>query len=105
MRCSKRSWLTFKTTLTNLQEPKFCRADVLKVFIAPEFFWRGKDGAYVFYNESDPSSSQTRLDRYFSEADISDDCTEICHILKGLEELVADPKYKDFTVETSNEGY
>lgn len=56
-------------------------SDVLKIFLAPEFFWRGKDGAY---DVSDPFESQ------------DDECEEICHILQGLEELVADPKYKDW---------
>jgi hypothetical protein len=68
----------------------------LKIFIAPEFFWRGKDGAYVFYNSSAPSESQTKHDSYFTQAELDDDCAEICHILEGLERLVAQPQYKDW---------
>jgi hypothetical protein len=53
--------------------------NVLKVFIAPEFFWRGISGAYVFADD---------------EGD--DDCGPICVLLQSLEQLVADAKYKDW---------
>jgi hypothetical protein len=70
--------------------------ETLKVFIAPEFFWRGKDGAYVFYDSSANSESQAKHDSYFTQEELDDDCGEICHILKGLEQLVAQPQYKDW---------
>ncbi|CAB9497224.1 expressed unknown protein [Seminavis robusta] len=68
----------------------------LKIFIAPEFFWRGKDGAYFFYNESAPTKSQAEHDEYFTQEELDDDCAEVCLILKGLEALVAQPQYKDW---------
>jgi hypothetical protein len=49
---------------------------VLKVFIAPEFFWRGRDGAYVV-----------------DKAEVSS-CGPVCQILAGLEEIAADPRFK-----------
>jgi hypothetical protein len=56
-------------------------ADVLKVFIAPEFFWRGIRGAYVMEEEdaSDPTT-----------------CGPICKVLKGLEAIVADERYENW---------
>jgi hypothetical protein len=59
---------------------------VLKVFIAPEFFWRGQDGAY-FFDESE------------SESDLPDDsssCGEVCQVLSGLENLTANSSYQDW---------
>lgn len=55
--------------------------DVLKVFIAPEFFWRGIRGAYVMEEEdaSDPTT-----------------CGPICKVLKGLETIVADERYENW---------
>ncbi|GAX13226.1 hypothetical protein FisN_17Hh159 [Fistulifera solaris] len=54
----------------------------LKIFIAPEFFWRGVNGAYTFaYDENDDS---------FNE------CGAICEILKGLEEIVAQQKFENW---------
>jgi hypothetical protein len=53
----------------------------------------------VFYDESRPSTEQQkRHDKYFNDeyGKDNEDCTEICHILKGLEKLVADPKYEDW---------
>jgi hypothetical protein len=57
------------------------------------------DGAYVFFNESAPADSdKKRHDKYFEDQYGKEDekCTEVCHILKGLEYLVADPKYEDW---------
>jgi len=51
----------------------------LKIFIAPEFFWRGVLGAYVFADDQG-----------------DDDCGPICVLLRDLEALVADAKYKDW---------
>lgn len=53
--------------------------DTLKIFIAPESFWRGVHGAYLFADD---------------EGD--DDCGPICVLLRAMEELVADAKYKDW---------
>jgi hypothetical protein len=58
---------------------------VLKVFIAPEFFWRGQDGAYFFDDENDK--------------DLPDDssvCGEVCQVLSGLEDLTANSSYQDW---------
>lgn len=54
----------------------------LKVFIAPEFFWRGLPGAYSFH--------------HFDELNF-DDCLEpVCALLKGLEELTEDKRFEDW---------
>lgn len=70
--------------------------EILKVFVAPEFFWRGKDGAYVFYDDLNTTASTAEHDKYFTDEELEDDCTEVCQILKGLEDMVANPKYKDW---------
>lgn len=54
--------------------------DTLKIFIAPEFFFRGKNGAYVFDDENESENS----------------CSEVCQIMRGLERIVAQAKYKDW---------
>jgi hypothetical protein len=73
---------------------------VLKIFVAPEFFWRGKDGAYVFWNASDVGSdAYNKREQLWIDADGDDydpDCQEVCHVLRGLEALVANEKYKDW---------
>jgi hypothetical protein len=61
----------------------------LKVFIAPEFFWRGKNGAYLFANE-------TLQEKLRAQGDPSAECRAVCQILRGLENLVADAKYADW---------
>jgi hypothetical protein len=56
--------------------------ETLKVFIAPEFYWRGITGAYSFqYDElpDDPSF-----------------CGPICQILMGLEALVANQRFENW---------
>lgn len=54
----------------------------LKLFNAPEFFFRGKNGAYNITHEyGDP---------HFEA------CHAVCQTLKGLETLVADEKFKDW---------
>ena len=57
-------------------------SETLKVFIAPEFYWRGITGAYSFeYDElpDDPSF-----------------CGPICQILVGLENIVAQERFEDW---------
>jgi len=51
---------------------------VLKLFLAPEFFFRGVHGAYVF-NQMDEV-----------------DCGPICVLLHGLEEIVADKRFENW---------
>lgn len=53
----------------------------LKVFIAPEFFWRGVNGAYLFEDEAPGDDSI---------------CGPVCQILKGLEEMVADWRFENW---------
>ncbi|GAX22663.1 hypothetical protein FisN_17Lh158 [Fistulifera solaris] len=52
---------------------------ILKVFIAPEFYWRGIDGAYIMEDEEDYTH-----------------CGPICDLMLAMEEFVADPKYQDW---------
>ena len=56
--------------------------DTLKIFLAPEFFFRGKNGAFEFASEE--------------EEDEAGECSDICHILKGLEDIVADKRFEDW---------
>lgn len=55
--------------------------DTLKIFLAPEFYFRGKNGAFEFLNE---------------EQEDEHGCSDICHILKGLEEIVADKRFENW---------
>jgi hypothetical protein len=57
--------------------------DTLKIFVAPEFYWRGRSqGAYELVS----------LDRVFSET-----CKgAICKILRGLEDIVEDRRFQDW---------
>jgi hypothetical protein len=50
----------------------------LKIFVAPEFFFRGLDGAYKWDTEHD------------------NECGPICKILEGLENIVADKRFEDW---------
>lgn len=52
----------------------------LKVFVAPEFFFRGLDGAYEFHIDEESG----------------DACGPVCTVLQGLEDLVANPNYEDW---------
>jgi hypothetical protein len=54
----------------------------LKIFLAPEFFFRGKNGAFEFANEEYEESIG--------------ECSDICHILKGLEDIVADARFENW---------
>jgi hypothetical protein len=56
--------------------------DTLKIFLAPEFFFRGKNGAFEFINEE--------------QEDENGECSDICHILKGLEDIVADKRFENW---------
>lgn len=53
----------------------------LKVFLAPEFFWRGMDGAYMFQQEEPGDDSI---------------CGPVCQILMGLEDYIADKRFEDW---------
>ena len=53
----------------------------LKIFIAPEFFWRGVNGAYIFQDEAPGDDSI---------------CGPVCQILMGLEEIVAEQRFEDW---------
>lgn len=54
----------------------------LKIFLAPEFFFRGKDGAFAFANEE--------------QVDSTGECSDICHILKGLEDIAAHKRFENW---------
>ena len=63
-------------------------SNTLKIFVAPEFFFRGKSGAYTVKRSSHDEP-------IFNEDDGS--CTsEMCQILTGLETIVADERFKDW---------
>jgi len=62
--------------------------DTLKVFVAPEFFFRGRQGAYVV--------QQQETEHVFAKNENGDCDNEICHILQGLQDMVADARFKDW---------
>ena len=73
--------------------------DILKIFVAPEFYFRGLNGAYDF--EDDPS----RLDKIFgynhttkTKNNENEVCAEgpVCAILQGLQDLVEDERFQDW---------
>lgn len=55
---------------------------ILKIFLAPEFYFRGKDGAFSFVLEEEEESEG--------------ECSDICQILTGLEDIVADERFVDW---------
>lgn len=62
-------------------------SDTLKIFVAPEFFFRGRNGAYIV-DSDDPRA-------FFDDED--GECkSEICEILVGLEKLVAQARFEDW---------
>lgn len=56
--------------------------DTLKIFLAPEFYFRGRNGAYEFIDEE--------------KEDDRGGCSDICHILKGLESMVAQKRFDNW---------
>jgi hypothetical protein len=61
--------------------------DTLKIFVAPEFFFRGRNGAYVYDN---PNAT-------FLFNDEDGKCrAEVCDILWTLENYVAQKRFKDW---------
>jgi len=55
--------------------------ETLKVFIAPEFYWRGINGAYHFLDEA---------------PDDPDICGPVCGLLKGMENIVAHKRFENW---------
>eukprot|EP00578_Thalassiosira_sp_NH16_P001134 CAMPEP_0181139710 /NCGR_PEP_ID=MMETSP1071-20121207/34927_1 /TAXON_ID=35127 /ORGANISM="Thalassiosira sp., Strain NH16" /LENGTH=544 /DNA_ID=CAMNT_0023226635 /DNA_START=49 /DNA_END=1686 /DNA_ORIENTATION=+ len=55
---------------------------VLKIFLSPEFFFRGLNGAFEFELEE--------------AEDENGECSDICHILKGLENIVAHKRFENW---------
>lgn len=55
---------------------------ILKIFIAPEFYFRGLNGAYDFVSEE--------------EEEKEGECSDVCQILKGLEDIVADERFENW---------
>src|SRR5210317_2156711 len=52
----------------------------LKIFIAPEFYFRGLNGAFSFQTEESEGEEGV--------------CNDICQILRGLEDVVADERFE-----------
>mmetsp|Transcript_20123 Transcript_20123/g.36522 ORF Transcript_20123/g.36522 Transcript_20123/m.36522 type:complete len:520 (-) Transcript_20123:50-1609(-) len=55
--------------------------ETLKVFIAPEFYWRGVNGAYLFLDEA-PGDPET--------------CGPVCQLLVGMENIVAQKRFENW---------
>ena len=63
-------------------------SDTLKVFVAPEFFFRGRNGAYILKQDDEVTA-------LFN--DEGGEChAEVCQILKALDALVADARFEDW---------
>ena len=69
-------------------------SQTLKVFIAPEFYWRGGvSGAYVFRDNMGGvviNDSQAQDDKE------EEDCSAICEILQAMETLVAQERFENW---------
>jgi hypothetical protein len=50
--------------------------------LAPEFFWRGKNGSFEFKSDE--------------EKEANGECGDVCHILKGLENITADKRFENW---------
>ena len=71
----------------------------LKVFVAPEFFFRGRNGAYLVHPHhlEDPQSANSSDSSYLFEEDENGECLgEVCKIRLGLEKFTADARFKDW---------
>ena len=55
----------------------------LKIFLVPEFYFRGLNGAYTFQTEE-------------AEEEESSCSSDICHILEGLASIVADVRFENW---------
>lgn len=55
----------------------------LKIFLVPEFYFRGLNGAYTFQTEE-------------AEEEESSCSSDICHILEGLASIVADARFENW---------
>ena len=55
----------------------------LKIFLAPEFYFRGLNGAFSFQTEAESEEVQQE-----------GVCNDICQILRGLERIVADERFE-----------
>ena len=56
---------------------------ILKIFLVPEFYFRGLNGAYTFQTEE-------------AEEEESSCSSDICHILEGLASIVADARFENW---------
>merc|ERR1719266_2486335 len=67
--------------------------NTLKVFIAPEFFFRGRNGAYLVDN----NKSKGKVMPIFQNDETTGECRgELCEILQGLESYTADARFEDW---------
>lgn len=81
MEDARRRLEVMKQAVMQAHESASNDAEVLKVFVAPEFFWRGADGAYIFAEEAPGDDSI---------------CGPICYILGELESFVANERFEDW---------
>jgi hypothetical protein len=81
MQDARRRVEIMKRAVLQAHETASPQSDVVKVFIAPEFFWRGADGAYIFAEEAPDDDSI---------------CGPICFILQELEAFVSNKMFEDW---------
>jgi hypothetical protein len=79
MKDVQRRFEIMKDTVERAYELSDKSSETLKVFIAPEFYWRGATGAYAMEDDEGPEN-----------------CGAICHILQQLEALVAQERFEDW---------
>ncbi|VEU34276.1 unnamed protein product [Pseudo-nitzschia multistriata] len=89
------------------QEPSN-EADVLKIFAAPEFFFRGASGAYDFtddpkrldkifgFNHTDPKSHENGSTDDGDDDEVCSGDSPVCAVLLGLQEMVQDERFEDW---------
>ena len=58
--------------------------ETLKIFLAPEFYFRGRNGAYAFESDAE------------EQAKGDGSCGTVCTILRGLENIVEDERFEDW---------
>eukprot|EP00339_Tiarina_fusa_P022273 CAMPEP_0117034232 /NCGR_PEP_ID=MMETSP0472-20121206/24390_1 /TAXON_ID=693140 ORGANISM="Tiarina fusus, Strain LIS" /NCGR_SAMPLE_ID=MMETSP0472 /ASSEMBLY_ACC=CAM_ASM_000603 /LENGTH=669 /DNA_ID=CAMNT_0004743351 /DNA_START=101 /DNA_END=2110 /DNA_ORIENTATION=+ len=79
----------------------------LKVFVAPEFFFRGRNGAYLIPrtttttadDNGDNKEEEEDVHLHLFQDDEHGECpdgAEICKILSGLENYIADKRFEDW---------
>eukprot|EP00523_Entomoneis_sp_CCMP467_P016079 CAMPEP_0168769536 /NCGR_PEP_ID=MMETSP0725-20121227/2453_1 /TAXON_ID=265536 /ORGANISM="Amphiprora sp., Strain CCMP467" /LENGTH=615 /DNA_ID=CAMNT_0008818949 /DNA_START=9 /DNA_END=1856 /DNA_ORIENTATION=+ len=79
-----------QTAVERAYEAASRNEDTLKIFVAPEFFFRGLQGAYVVPQNSSHSNA------IFGKTSSGTCEGVVCLVLQGLQDLVADARFQDW---------